>query len=163
MKKILTTTEAAKLAKKIRETGKKIILAGGVFDILHVGHIKFLGKARKKGDFLFVFLESDENVRQTKGENRPINTQNIRAQVLSSLQYVDYVILLPRMKNDADYDRLVTLIRPMAIAITANDKNIKHKMRQAEIIGAKVLSVVSEISNESTSRMVKIIEEENNL
>lgn len=161
--KILKPKQAIEIAKKLREQKRSIVLVGGVFDILHIGHIKFLEKAKERGNILFVFLESDETARKTKGKNRPINTQKIRAQVLSSVEFVDYIIVLPEMKNDANYDKLVSLIHPIAIAITANDKNIKHKIRQAELIDTKVISVVSEIENKSTTKIAKIIEEENNL
>ncbi len=159
MNKILNINQGIKTAKKLRKEGKRIVLAGGIFDILHVGHIKFLEKAKKKGDVLFVLLESDETARKLKGEKRPINNQRTRALVLSALEAVNYTILLPRMKNDKDYDRLITLIKPMVIAISENDANIKHKKRQAKIIGAKVVSVTAQISNQSTTRLIKIIEE----
>ncbi len=163
MNKLLTINQAIKTSEELRKNGKSIVLAGGVFDILHIGHIRFLKKAKKKGDSLFVLLESDKTARKNKGENRPINTQSARAEVLSSIEFVDCVILLPEMKKDRDYDRLVTHIQPMYIAITEKDKGIKHKMRQAKTVGAKVLSVTPEIKDKSTTKIAKIIEEENNL
>ena len=159
--KIITIDSAIKVSERLRSQGKSIVLVGGFFDILHIGHIKFLEKAKGQGDYLFVLLESDETARKTKGESRPMNIQILRAQVLSTIEFVDYIVILPRMKNDADYDRLVTRLRPMTIAVTQNDKNTKHKMRQAKMIGAKVIPVISQISNQSTSRLVKIIEENN--
>ncbi len=161
MNKIIKNSEAITITKKLRRQNKSIVLVGGFFDILHIGHIKFLEKAKGQGDYLFILLESDETAKKTKGESRPINTQASRAQILSALKFVDYIVILPRMKNDADYDRLVTRLRPTVIAVTQNDKNIKHKMRQAKLIGAKVISVISQISNHSTSRLIKIIEENN--
>src|SRR3989344_4137326 len=127
MSKILKVQEAIEVAKKLREQNKSIVLAGGVFDILHVGHVKFLQKAKEKGDQLFVLVESDGNVRRIKGKNRPINNQKNRAVILSSLIYVDYVILLPNLKTDTDYDKLVFQIQPSVIATTAKDPNILHK------------------------------------
>lgn len=159
--KIITKANAIKISKELKSEGKSIVLVGGFFDILHFGHIKFLEKAKKHGDFLFVLLESDKTARKIKGENRPMNTQVLRAQVLSALKFVDYIVLLPEMKNDADYDRLVTRLRPMVIAVTQNDKNIRHKTRQANLIGAKVIPVLSQISNKSTSRLVRIIQKNN--
>ncbi len=73
----------------------KKVLVGGCFDLLHFGHIKFLEEAKKSGDYLVVALESDENVRRTKGETRPIHTQEQRKAMLESLTCVDEVIMLP--------------------------------------------------------------------
>lgn len=159
MNKILKPKEAIEIARKLKKQGRSVALVGGFFDILHIGHIKFLEKAKEKADALFVFLESDEQARKLKGENRPVNTQKARAEVLSALKSVDYIVLLPKMKNDKHYDKLVTLINPMIIAVTKGDKNIKHKIRQAEKIGAVILPVLSHIPDKSTSKLAKIIEE----
>ncbi len=159
--KIITIDSAIKVSERLRSQGKSIVLVGGFFDILHIGHIQFLEKAKRQGDYLFVLLESDETAKKTKGESRPINTQALRAQILSALEFADYIVMLPKMKNDTDYDRLVTRLHPMVIAVTQNDKNLKHKMRQAKLVGAKVIPVISQISNQSTSRLIKIIEENN--
>ncbi|MEX2013077.1 MAG: adenylyltransferase/cytidyltransferase family protein, partial [Candidatus Levyibacteriota bacterium] len=128
------------------------------FDILHIGHIKFLEKAKEKGDILFVLLESDEIARKLKGKNRPVNTQRIRAGILSALETISYIVLLPEMKNNDDYDRLVTQLRPMVIAVSENDKNIEHKKRQAKITGARLLTVIPQIANQSTTRLIKTME-----
>lgn len=163
MKKIISAQEAIEISNQLKIQGQKIVLIGGFFDILHIGHIKFIEKAKEKGDFLFILLESDKTARKLKGKNRPINSQENRAEVLASLQSVDYIVTLSEMKNDTDYDKIVSLINPAIIAVTENDKNIQHKQRQAKSIKAKVLTVVSEISNESTTKLARIIEKENNL
>jgi len=157
MDKIINIKQATKLSQKLRNRGRKIILVGGVFDILHVAHVKFLEKAKQKGDVLFVLLESDDNVRKLKGKNRPINTQKNRAMVLSALSSVDYVIQLPNLKNDTDYDKVVSQIQPSIIAITAKDPNIAHKIRQAKQVNGKVVSVLQKISDQSTTRLAKLI------
>src|SRR3989344_3259410 len=118
MNRIIKPKEAIRISKKLRDKEKSIVLVGGCFDILHLGHIKFLESAKKLGDILFVLLESDESVLGLKGKDRPINNQIERAQVLSSLSIVDYVVLLPLMKTDRDYDKLITYIKPAFIATT---------------------------------------------
>ncbi len=163
MKKIIKIKDIKKIAQQLKKENKKIVIVGGFFDILHIGHIKFLRKAKEKGDTLLVLLESDETSRKLKGENRPINAQDIRAKVLEALEFVNYIISLPVMKNDKDYDNLISLINPSFIAVTQNDKNIGHKKRQAKITGAKLISVISEIKDKSTTKIAKIIEQENNL
>lgn len=163
MDKILEINKIGKVLDELKKENKSIVVAGGFFDILHLGHIRFLQKARAKGDILIVLVESDEMAKKTKGENRPINDQSARAEILASLSCVDFVIKLPYMKSDEDYDNLIREIRPNVLAITEDDPYIEHKKRQASIVGASVESVISRIIDKSTSRLVKIIEEENNL
>ena len=163
MNKILEINEVSKTTNKLREQNKSIVLTGGFFDILHLGHIKFLQKAKEKGDILIVLLESDETAKKTKGENRPVNNQLSRAEILASLSCVDFIIKLPYMKFNKDYDDLIQKIYPSVLAITKDDPYIEHKKRQAAIIGGKVVSVISRITDKSTSRFAKIIEKENNL
>jgi rfaE bifunctional protein nucleotidyltransferase chain/domain len=161
MNTILTTDHAIELGNTLSQEKKKIVLAGGCFDILHIGHISFLEKARSFGDVLCVLLEADETITATKGANRPINNQQDRAKMLASLKMVDYVILLPPgMTNDA-YDTLVFAIKPAIIATTKGeaDSYRKHKERQAAAIGAEVVEVVDFIQNQSTTKIVKILQE----
>jgi rfaE bifunctional protein nucleotidyltransferase chain/domain len=156
MQKILAPDDAITLATKLTDQGNRIVLAGGCFDILHLGHITFLEKAKSKGDVLFVFVENDATIKKTKGPLRPINTQHDRAQILSHLTVVDYVIKLP---ETIDYDALVIHIKPAIIATTAGDLNRSHKERQAKKIGAKVVDVTDQISNQSTTRIIHILNE----
>ena len=160
MDKIISINQATKLSQKLRSQGKKIVLVGGCFDILHIGHVKFLEKAKQQGDILFVLLENDYNVRKLKGRNRPINTQKNRAMVLSALTSVDYVVQLPNLKNDTDYDKVVSQIRPSIIATTTKDPNIVHKIRQANQVKAKVVYVLQKISNQSTTRLARLIDQD---
>lgn len=158
MKKIVRIEEAVKIAKEIKRRRKSIVLAGGCFDILHKGHIEFLKKAKNTGDFLFVLLESDENIKRLKGKGRPVNNQVLRAKILSSLVPVDYLILLPTFTKNAEYDNLVNSIKPDIIATTKNDKNRKHKERQAKMIHAKVADVIERLPDKSTSDLIKKIQ-----
>lgn len=157
MSKILTTEEAGKISKQEKAKGKKIILAGGCFDILHLGHLKFLEKAKEQGDLLFVLLESDGNIRKRKGENRPINNQPNRASVLSALPYVDYIISLRGMTKDEEYDKLIVQIKPGVIAITSGDKQIEQRRRQCKMIGAQLKLVINQIDSQSTTDLIKQI------
>jgi rfaE bifunctional protein nucleotidyltransferase chain/domain len=134
----------------------RIVLAGGCFDILHIGHVNFLSEAKKMGDTLVVLLENDEKVKSLKGRNRPIFTQEIRAEMLSALVCVDLVVVLPMMENDSDYINLVTKIKPDIIAVTENDPLIEKKKRQAESVGGE-LKVIPFVKTLSTSALAKII------
>lgn len=133
---------------------KKIVLVGGCFDILHPGHIIFLEKAKKAGDFLVVLLESDEKVKQLKGGDRPIHSQKDRTIILKALRFVDQVVKLPYMKDDQEYDQLIRKIKPDIIATTYGDQNIHHYQRSAKRVGAKLKFVVRFIKGHSTTRIL---------
>ena len=109
---------------------KKTILIGGCFDVLHLGHIRFLKKAKSFGNYLVVLLESDENIKKLKGLNRPFHNIKERQEILESLRYVDEIITLPRLMNNKTYDNLVKKIKPDMIAITKGDHLIKRKQEQ---------------------------------
>lgn len=157
MKKIVDVNKAINLSKKLKVQNKKIVLAGGCFDILHLGHVKFLEEAKKQGDILFILLENDENVAKLKGKGRPINSQIDRALILESIVYVDYIVLLEKMNRNKDYDQLISKINPNSIAITRGSGQKIHVDRQAKKINAKVISVIGNIQDKSTSKIAKII------
>ncbi len=98
MKKILPLKKLKKIVSKQKKKGKTIVLANGCFDLIHVGHIRYLKEAGNMGDILIVALNSDSSVRRLKGPGRPILAQNQRADILSSLEFVDYVTIFN--KND---------------------------------------------------------------
>ncbi len=89
---VLSAEDAASLACKLREEGKRIVFTNGCFDILHPGHLEILEKSRGMGDCLFVGLNSDDSVRRLKGAHRPVQSLESRAAILSSLRFVDCVI-----------------------------------------------------------------------
>lgn len=157
MKKILNIKEAIKIAKRIRNQGKTIVAVGGFFDILHLGHIKFLEKSKEYGDYLFVLLEEDSKAKERKGTQRPINSQKNRARILSTLQSTDYIILMKNMTNNEAYDKLMIEIQPNVIATTYGDPYVKHKKRQAELINCKVIYAIKRIDNHSTTKYIKLI------
>ena len=81
------------LIDRIHQEGKTVVTTNGCFDILHVGHIRYLEKTKSFGDYLIVLLNSDKSVKSIKGPTRPINSELDRAEVLSALRCVDYVVL----------------------------------------------------------------------
>jgi rfaE bifunctional protein nucleotidyltransferase chain/domain len=132
------------------------VLVGGVFDILHYGHIQFLKKAKGLGDYLIVALESDKSVKRLKGEKRPIHGQYQRREMLESLHFVDRVIILKDEMKDQDYEKLVKIISPQIIAVTKGDPVIGKKRKQAEAVGAKLVEI-SRIKSPSTSQIAKLL------
>ena len=155
MKQIIKINQIEKLAEEIKN--KKIILVGGCFDIVHLGHIEFLEKAKTKGNILIVLLESDENIKKNKGANRPINNQEDRAIFLTKLKMVDYVIQLPEMTNDGEYLEIIKKIKPRIIAVSKNDVNLEKKIKEASQVGAKIVTVSKLIPQQSTSRIIERI------
>ncbi len=139
-----------------RENRGRVVLAGGCFDILHIGHVQFLSEAKKMGDTLVILLENDKNVKKLKGKNRPIFAQEIRAEMLSALVCVDLVVVLPMMENDIEYMNLVVKIKPNIIAVTESDPYTEEKKRQAETVGGE-LRTIPFVKTPSTPALAKII------
>ncbi len=135
-------------------TGKKKVLVGGCFDILHWGHIVFLRNAARLGDFLIVALESDEFIKKHK-KRQPVHSIDKRAEILDSLKFVDLVIKLPLLKGFDDYLNLVKTVSPSFIAITEGDPQTENKKKQAKIVGAKLVAVTKRIHPFSTNSIIK--------
>jgi len=106
----------------------KIVFTNGCFDILHLGHIDYLSKARQLGDFLIIGLNTDKSVRKIKGNNRPVNNQEARAVLLASLSCVDAIILFD---EETPYD-LINIVQP-DILVKGSD------YKPHEIVGADIL------------------------
>ncbi len=143
--KIKTKDEIAELLKNFRN--KKIVFTNGCFDILHVGHVKYLEIAKSFGDMLIVGLNSDESVRRLKGESRPINISEDRAYVLSALESVSFVV---EFGEDTPYE-LIKAIQP-DVLVKGGDYKGK------EVIGsdiAKELRLVDFVDGKSTTNIIK--------
>jgi len=91
-----------------RQNGSKIVLANGCFDLFHVGHIRYLAGAKELGDILIVGINSDEQVRKLKGNNRPFMPENERAEIIAALKFVDFVTIFP----EPTVTELLRAIRP---------------------------------------------------
>jgi FAD synthetase len=157
MDKILTIEQATEISKQLRSEGKKVVLVGGCFDLLHIGHLTFLQKAKEQGDVLLVLVEPDERIENVKGNGRPINIQEDRTKILAAVETVNYVLPLQKEMTNTDYDILIKSIRPNIIATTAGDPNRSHKERQAKLIDAKVIDVTLPIKDQSTTRLIKLL------
>lgn len=144
------------LEKKLSKVKKKKVVVGGCFDILHIGHIRFLKQAKKRGDILIVLLESDEFIKKKK-KRQPFHTQKERVEILAGLEDIDYIIPLPLLNSDDDYLRLVKIIKPQIIAVTENDSQIENKKKQAKVIKAKVEVVIPYDKGPSTTSILKYL------
>lgn len=108
VQKIKTLDEIVRLRARLRELGKRLVFTNGCFDILHVGHVRYLNAARALGDSLVVAINSDRSVRGIKGEPRPIVTESERAEVIAGLASVDYVCIF----DDPTPQRAIDAIVP---------------------------------------------------
>ena len=96
--KIVELEELSDRCEKLRSAGKKIVATNGCFDLLHVGHVRYLQAARALGDLLVVGLNGDRSVHELKGAGRPITTQTDRAEILAALEWVDLVAIFPEIR-----------------------------------------------------------------
>src|SRR3990167_3962614 len=106
--KIKNPAILSKILSLLRAKKKRIVFTNGCFDILHIGHITYLRKARMLGDILVIGLNSDQSVRIIKGKGRPINSQRDRGAILSSLYFVDYIAVF----GEATPEKLIKKLKP---------------------------------------------------
>ncbi len=124
--KIKTFEELKSLIYDLKKRNQKIVWTNGCFDILHEGHVNYLRKAKELGDYLVVGLNSDESVRKLKGKDRPIRPHEARAEILSSLESVDFVMIFP----ETSVERYLKELKPQ-IYVKAGDYNLTN-MNQKE-------------------------------
>jgi D-glycero-beta-D-manno-heptose 1-phosphate adenylyltransferase len=106
--KLKTWKGLVAVVEKLRGRGKKIVLANGCFDLLHVGHARYLAGARSMGDVLIVAVNGDRSVRRLKGKGRPLMPAPARAELVAGFESADYVIIFP----ESNVERLLRAIRP---------------------------------------------------
>lgn len=153
-KKIKSLNELIKIADKLKKQNKKIVTTNGVFDILHLGHVKYLEQAKKLGDVLIVGVNTDKSVKQNKGDKRPINDEKSRMGVLAALESVDYAFLFDE-KNPIKW---ISQIKPN-IHIKAGDykKSQIIEKNAVERNGGKIVIAKMEKGYSTTGLINKII------
>jgi len=114
--KIIKLGELADRCEKLRSAGRRIVATNGCFDLLHVGHVRYLQSARALGDLLVIGLNGDRSVRELKGAGRPITTESDRAEILAALECVDVVTIFP----EARATKFLATVRP-AIYVKGGD------------------------------------------
>jgi rfaE bifunctional protein nucleotidyltransferase chain/domain len=133
----IAVVKSSERAKQLRQAGKKLVVTNGCFDLLHVGHVRYLQAARAKGDVLIVGLNADASVRALKGAGRPLNNENDRAEVLAALEFVDVVTIFAELRAT----RFIETVRPN-VYVKGGDYNsdtLDAEERAAlEKIGAKI-------------------------
>ena len=99
--KIVNADELAAISKNLKAKGKRLVATNGCFDLLHVGHVRYLQSARALGDALVVGVNGDASVKILKGKDRPLNREHDRAEILAALESVDYVTIFPEERATA--------------------------------------------------------------
>jgi rfaE bifunctional protein nucleotidyltransferase chain/domain len=155
--KIIYNTEQLKIiSDEFKKNNKKIILSSGCFDIVHVGHINNLAKAKRMGDILMICLSSDEQIKKLKGSNRPINNYNDRINLFKTIKYIDYVILY----NEQDIDKEKTLGNIMQIIdpymwVKGSDYKVEDILKKHPYL--KNITLIDNIENKSTTKIIEKI------
>jgi rfaE bifunctional protein nucleotidyltransferase chain/domain len=153
VKRVLTREEAKKKIEELKINGKKVVFTNGCFDILHVGHMRYLEEAKEFGDYLIVGVNSDESVKRLKGPTRPINNQEDRAELLTGLKSVDYTVIFTE-------DTPVELIGELKPSIHVKGGDYKKddlpETKVVESYGGTV-EIVSLVEGKSTTNVVKKI------
>ena len=140
----------------LRKGGRRIVFTNGCFDILHAGHVRYLAKARSFGDCLVLGLNSDDSVRRLKGPARPINREEDRAEVVSALDSVDYVVLF----GEATAEALIAKVKP-DVYVKGGDYTL-DTLPEAKIVqsyGGRV-EFVAMVEGRSTTGVIEKIRRE---
>lgn len=153
--KIVSSDQLAAVSTALRQSRRKLVFTNGCFDLLHVGHVRYLQAARQLGDALAVGINGDASVRQLKGEGRPLNAEEDRAAVIAALESVDYVVLFP----DVRATTLLEKIRP-AVYVKGGDYTVQtldvEEQGVLQQIGAEIRIIPFE-SGYSTSGLIERI------
>jgi D-beta-D-heptose 7-phosphate kinase/D-beta-D-heptose 1-phosphate adenosyltransferase len=141
------------LIKHYRKDGKSIVLTQGTFDMLHIGHARYLTEARSHGDILFVGVDSDEKVRQRKGPDRPVVPEEERVEMLTYLSSVSHVVL---KLLDEEKWRLIKIIKP-DVLIATKETYSPDQVKNLEKICGKVV-VLEPMATTSTSAKIRQVQ-----
>ncbi len=150
-RKILGRSDLKDQVEKWRQAGERIVLANGAFDLLHVGHVRYLRAAKALGGRLVVAINSDGSVRALKGEGRPIMPDHERAEIVAALEDVDGVVIFPEL----DVRALIREIRP-DIQAKGTDYTQASVPERDEVLayGGRV-AIVGDAKNHSTSEILR--------
>lgn len=157
--KVITYHEAKNISNELHRSGKTTVLVSGCYDIVHLGHVRFLFDAKKLGDALFVSVASDDIIRQLKGPDRPVMHQRYRASMLASLVPTDYVIISEEpisFPNRINFKQLMSSIMPDVLAVNSTDKSLDAKRELISSMGGKM--AVIDVATTAITSTTEIIE-----
>ena len=149
--KILSPPDLLGVRVRLRAEGRKLVFTNGVFDILHVGHVRYLEQARQLGDALLVAINSDRTVRELKGRGRPLTNQDERAEILAAMRAVTYVTIF----DDISPRSLIGEVLP-DVLVKGGDYALSeiHGREEVEAAGGRVVSLPF-IAGASTSNLIE--------
>jgi rfaE bifunctional protein nucleotidyltransferase chain/domain len=149
--KILSIKEMLAERMRLRAAGVRLVFTNGVFDLLHVGHVRYLAEARELGDALVVAINSDRTVSELKGPDRPVFDQSERAEILAALRQVDYVVVF----DDISPRSLISALLP-DVLVKGGDYQLDqiHGREEVEAAGGKVISLPF-VDGASTSALIE--------
>ncbi|HOH28500.1 MAG: Bifunctional protein HldE [Candidatus Hydrogenedentes bacterium ADurb.Bin101] len=153
--KVKTLEQLQALIKRLKREGKRVVWTNGCFDILHVGHIMYLQEARKEGDVMIVGLNSDASVKKNKGADRPVVSERDRAQVLSALECVDYIVIF----DDKTPLPLLETLQPDIYAKGGDytmDTIVQEERRLVESYGGRI-AIIPGREGQSTTYIINKI------
>jgi D-beta-D-heptose 7-phosphate kinase/D-beta-D-heptose 1-phosphate adenosyltransferase len=151
IEKILTPEQMLRERQRLRDAGRQLVFTNGVFDLLHVGHVRYLAQARTLGDALLVAINSDRTVRELKGEDRPIFNEAERAEILAALRFVDYVTVFDNISPRS----LIAELLP-DVLVKGGDYQLDqiHGREEVEAAGGNVISLPF-VEGASTTDIIK--------
>jgi len=150
---VLDHADLAARIKDLRAEGKEVVFTNGCFDLLHVGHVRLLRGAKAEGDVLVVGLNSDASVRELKGEGRPLQSEEERAEIIAALRFVDFVTVFTGLRCD---DTLATLRPNVHAKGTDYTPETVPEAPTAEAIGARI-AIVGDPKNHATKDIISRI------
>ena len=150
----MTLARLKAIVARLKRQGRKVVFTNGCFDILHVGHVRYLRMAKQRGDVLVIGLNTDRSVKKIKGEKRPVVPEKERAEILSALEFVDYVVLF----DEPDPLRLIKALKPNVLVKGADWPKSRIVGREiVEKIGGRVVRIPLVAGASSTGVIEKII------
>ena len=154
MGQILSRKNLSDFVKKLHNAGKTVVATNGCFDILHAGHVKYLQKTKSLADYLIVLLNSDKSVKRIKGQNRPLNPEQDRAEILTALSCVDFVVLF----DEDSPSELLDEIKP-DVYTKGSDYNMETLPEKDVMIknGTKV-EFIDFVPGKSTTNLIEKID-----
>jgi len=151
IEKILSPEQMLRERERLRADGKRLVFTNGVFDLLHVGHVRYLEQSRALGDALLVAINSDRTVRELKGPDRPVFDQAERAEILAALRCVDYVTVFDNISPRS----LITGLLP-DVLVKGGDYQLDqiHGREEVEAAGGNVISLPF-VEGASTTQLIE--------
>lgn len=164
-RKIRGRDDIAREVQRRQQAGERGVFTNGCFDLLHLGHVRYLQEARALGDFLIVGLNSDESARRLKGPGRPLIPENERAEILAALACIDYVTIFsePTANSLVEYVRPAIYVKGADYALNSDTPEVpdSNRLPEASVVQAYggIVRLIPYIAHHSTSELIAAIKQ----